>query len=330
MLPTIAQAYHHAQGHQDDNAYSAWAAAIRSLKSDCTSPGAEPLQNYLKAVPEDQQSEALQDLISADMQLSWQYGWGTKLESYLSELKDDFKEFTLPENIPADLVEDEFLARHILSHGDLPMLSEYAERFPNRPDILELLEQRFLNNGRYVKLNQCGRGAMGEVFEAYDHHLHRMVAIKQPREHVLSDCNLLFRFSEEARITANLEHPAIVSLHEHSANSEPPFYVMRLVTGEPFDKIIIEYHQPLVEQSSTERRLQWQQLLQTFATLCDAISYAHHHSVLHRDLKPANIILGQFGEVSILDWGMAKEISSSETNNHLPDEVAGTPHYMPP
>lgn len=333
MLPTIAQAYHHAQGHQDDNAYAAWAAAVRSLKNDWeqgTHSETIQLQDYLKAVPSDQQLEALQDLISAHMILAWQNGAGTKLESYFLNLRDEFSEFSSSKNIPADLVEDEFLARYILPYGDLPLLSEYRERFPNRPDIMKLLEQRFLDDGRYVKLNQCGRGAMGEVFAAYDHHLHRIVAIKQPREHVLSNDDLLFRFSEEARITAGLEHPAIVILHEHCVNGERPFYVMRFVEGESFDKIILDYHQPLVEQSSSERRLQWHQLLQTFATLCDAISFAHRHSVLHRDLKPANIILGQFGEVSILDWGMAKEFASPESTHQFSDDVAGTPHYMPP
>jgi serine/threonine protein kinase len=152
----------------------------------------------------------------------------------------------------------------------------------------------------------------------------------------------------EARITAGLEHANIVTVH--ACEQEPdqtPFYVMRLVEGRTLSEFIRDYHQPPVDQSPGVTRLLWRRLLQSFVAVCDGVAYAHAHQVLHRDLKPGNILVGEFGETVILDWGMARqmpsaaaaisggpEVSGESPRNGCTDAigsiVVGTPQYMAP
>ena len=347
LVSTITDAYLAAQSQLDVDPYAAWLVAVRQFRGDWkeeTRPEVGQLRDYLDDVPQEQRSEALQDLIAEHLQFAWQAGQGTSLEPYFSEFGMDFVELASPAVVPAELVEDEFLARYVLPHGDTPTLDEYQRRFPTRPDVMKLLERRCLEEQRYVKLQLCGQGAMGHVFEAFDHHLGRLVAIKQPRDGLVDNADLLRHFAEEARVTAGLEHPSIVSVHEYYGGKGTPFYVMRLASGQALGERIRDYHQPSADRTPDERRLLWNQLLQSFETVCEAIAYAHACGTLHRDLKPGNIIVGEFGETAVLDWGMAKrmplggacssdwaptgdkEQDTCETTNM----VVGTPQYMPP
>ena len=355
MLPTIVRAYEAARSRLGVDPYAGWSAAVYQLRSDWeqgSRPGVGPLRDYLDGVPLEHRSEALQDLIAEHLRFAWQAGQGTGLEPYLSEFGHEFVELASLAVVPANLVEDEFLARYVLPHGDTPSVDEYEQRFLSRADVIALLRRRCLDGGRYVKLQKLGQGAMGEVYEAYDRHLRRLVAVKQPREGVAKSADMLHRFGEEARVTAGLEHPAIVSVHEHYQDDSTPFYVMRLASGQTLGERIGDYHQPLINRTRGEQRLFWNQLVQSFAMVCDAMAYAHARGVLHRDLKPGNIIVGEFGETIILDWGMAKRIplvascssaAVSTPNDCVPargaatdtcespaNMVVGTPQYMPP
>ena len=356
VLPSVAAAYDRARSRLDADPYAAWTAAVWRHRNDWDErpcPEVGQLRGYLDGVPDEQRTEALQDLIAEHLGYAWKAGQGTRLDAYLSEFGHEFPDIASPTVVPADLVEDEFLARYAFPYGDTPVLDEYEERFPSRIDVMSLLQRRCLDEGRYVKLQMRGQGAMGEVFEAYDHHLCRFVAIKQPREGSADSGLLLRRFAEEALITAGLEHPAIVSVHEHHQSNASPFYVMRLADGQTLGESIRDYYLPPIDRARDEQRLFWNQLLQAFASACDAMAYAHARGVLHCDLKPGNIIVGQFGETAILDWGMAKrmaplatcsstavsppqddvlgEVSAAEDCETLTSTiVAGTPQYMPP
>jgi len=356
ILPLIV---HYAEQSEREVApYASWVAAVQRLRDDWEGENdleVPQLRNYLQVIDEEDRSEALQDLIAEHMCLAWQAGRGTRLETYVEAFGQEFEELTSSANVSADLVEDEFLARYSLPHGDTPSLEEYERRFPKRSDVFERLKKRCLGGGRYVKLQKRGQGAMGDVWEAYDHHLCRRVAIKEPRPCLSASPEILRRFAEEARVTAGLEHTSIVTVHEYEhENDDTPFYVMRLVNGQTLSEQIRDYRQPPVDRSPGERRLLWHQLLQSFVTVCDGVAYAHAHQVLHRDLKPGNILVGEFGETVILDWGMAKRMpsvvpaSTAESCNGLRcsavdgkatqldlDEtrtmiVAGTPQYMAP
>ena len=180
----------------------------------------------------------------------------------------------------------------------------------------------------YVVADEIARGGMGRIFTARDRRLGRTVAIK---ELLVSSDELRVRFEREARITANLQHPAIVNLLE--AGTWPtgePFYVMKLVTGEPLDKVI-------ASKATLGERLS---LLPNIITVVEALAYAHGRRIIHRDLKPANILAGEFGETVVIDWGLAKELGTKDTplpatpGGSAPGEtmagaIMGTPTYMP-
>lgn len=146
---------------------------------------------------------------------------------------------------------------------------------------------------KYRLIRELGQGGMGTVYLAEDADLDREVAVK-----VLSseadESSLSRRMVREAQIIARLEHPGIVPVHDVGALADGRvFYAMKLVRGERLD----EYTANVV--SLKER-------LRKFQAACDAVSFAHAHGVIHRDLKPQNIMIGAFGEVLVLDWGVAK------------------------
>jgi serine/threonine protein kinase/predicted negative regulator of RcsB-dependent stress response len=186
----------------------------------------------------------------------------------------------------------------------------------------------------YVIGREIARGGMGRIMMARDRRIGRDVAIK---ELLVASGDMRARFEREARITAKLQHPAIVNLLE--AGTWPggePFYVMKLVTGESLDKAI-------ASRPTLAERLG---LLPNVIAAVDALAYAHRHRVIHRDLKPANVLVGEFGETVVIDWGLAKDLADQSGRDDVPagpyrtapsssvetvaGEVMGTPAYMPP
>lgn len=146
---------------------------------------------------------------------------------------------------------------------------------------------------RYRLLELVARGGMGVVYAAEDEKLERRVALK-----VLdlpdNSGELAKRLAREARVLARLEHPGIVPVHDVGTLSDGRvFYTMKFVEGERLDKYIAAVNSP------PDR-------LRLFLRICDAVAFAHAKDVLHRDLKPANIMIGSFGEVLVVDWGLAK------------------------
>jgi eukaryotic-like serine/threonine-protein kinase len=185
---------------------------------------------------------------------------------------------------------------------------------------------------RYEITEEVGRGGLGKVSRARDVHLDRSVAIKE-----LHSVNLEAgrRFVREALITARLEHPGIVAVHEAGRWPDGnPFYSMKLVRG-----------RPLADEIDGRRTLDERLgLIPTVLAVVDAVAYAHSQGVIHRDLKPHNVLVGDFGETVVIDWGLAKQLDSEDpgqpATSSLPDQatvdatilgsVIGTPAYMPP
>ena len=150
-----------------------------------------------------------------------------------------------------------------------------------------------LTGTRYRLLEHVARGGMGVVYAAEDERLHRRVALKV-LELPCADSDLANRLIREALVLARLEHPGIVPVHDvGTLNDGRVFYTMKFVQGQRLDQYIATV------SSVTER-------LRVFLRICDAVAFAHAHGVLHRDLKPANIMVGSFGEVLVMDWGLAK------------------------
>lgn len=159
--------------------------------------------------------------------------------------------------------------------------------------LREVAEIPDLTGTRYRLLDRVARGGMGVVYVAEDEKLQRRVALK-----VLdlpgTDGDLANRLIREALVLARLEHPGIVPVHDVGTLTDGRvFYTMKFVQGKRLDKYIETI------TSVTDR-------LRVFLRICDAVAFAHANRVLHRDLKPANIMVGPFGEVLVMDWGLAK------------------------
>ncbi len=195
---------------------------------------------------------------------------------------------------------------------------------------------------RYTLGPILGRGGMGEVFSALDEQIGRPVAIKRLRMKEPST-DALTRFLREARIQGRLEHPAIVPVHElWKDDLGRPFFVMKQLTGVTLGDVLGKL---AVGSPETQKQFSRQRLLRAFADVCLAIEFAHTRGVVHRDLKPANIVLGDFGEVYVLDWGVARVMTEEDRpsfadvgtvadqpayNETAAGSILGTPGYIAP
>ncbi|MCA8936063.1 MAG: protein kinase [Planctomycetes bacterium] len=196
---------------------------------------------------------------------------------------------------------------------------------------------------RYSVIREIARGGMGKVIEVEDNDLRRSVALKVLRKEMLDRADLVERFLEEAQITGQLEHPNIVPVHEIGVDGRGNLYfTMKLVEGEELSSIIKRLRK---KDPSAERAYPISRLIDIFIKVAEGVAFAHSRGVIHRDLKPANIMVGRFGEVQIMDWGVAKIIGRKEDtadrevrSDRQEDDAArtmvgsilGTPSYMSP
>lgn len=168
-----------------------------------------------------------------------------------------------------------------------------------------------LSHTKYDLVEPLGHGGMGSVYLARDRVLDRLVALKVVGTFALSP-DATDRLLREAKVLARLEHPGIVPVHDVGALPDGrAFYTMKFVRGQRLDTYLSD------ATSAAER-------LRILERLCDAVSFAHANGVIHRDLKPQNVMVGPFGEVLVMDWGVATRAAAEEGT------VAGTPGYMAP
>jgi serine/threonine protein kinase len=170
---------------------------------------------------------------------------------------------------------------------------------------------------RYTLISVLGRGGMGVVYLAHDTVLDREVALKVADGLKAVPYDIAERPQDEAneaRILARLEHPGIVPVHDFGELPDGRlFYAMKRVRGDRLDRWMTS------GRELTER-------LNVFLRVCDAVAFAHAQGVIHRDLKPENVMIGAFGEVLVLDWGVAQEMQNANCRS----QIAGTPDYMAP
>ncbi|GIW89846.1 MAG: hypothetical protein KatS3mg109_0278 [Pirellulaceae bacterium] len=213
-------------------------------------------------------------------------------------------------------------------------------------------EQPSLAPPGYQLLDRIGRGGMGVVYRAYDIRLKREVAVKLLRDDVRSDSRLVDRFCSEAELCGQLQHPGIPAVHELGQLPDGrPFLAMKLVKGRTLHGLLKEHR-----SSHSHAAVALGRLIAIFEQICHAVGYAHARQVIHRDLKPSNIMVGAFGEVQVMDWGLAKVVDASrsrtvedetdpmetvESRTHIDTpprddsatrtgSVLGTPAYMAP
>ena len=188
---------------------------------------------------------------------------------------------------------------------------------------------------RYVAQHRLGVGGMAEVWRAEDGLLGATVAIKVCRAGVAQDPQLRHRFVREATLTAQLRHPGIPSVHDRGDLPDGrPYFVMEEVRGLNLTEATRRHHQGAPRW--TLRRL-----VEALGRACQAVAYAHSAGVLHRDLKPDNLMLGEFGQVHVVDWGLARpmadldpegdvRVSSSLGTTTQVGQILGSPAYMAP
>jgi serine/threonine-protein kinase len=176
-------------------------------------------------------------------------------------------------------------------------------------------------HGRYTLSYLHARGAMGRVWLARDDALGREVALKELRPDQADNTVVCSRFLHEARVTAQLEHPGIVPVYE-LGEGQTPYYTMRFVRGCTLTEAVRSYHKHRAAGSAGSVGLL--ELLTAFVGVCHAVAYAHSRGVIHRDLKGQNVVLGDFGEVVLLDWGLAKRVGTGEIckDGHGPVDAA--------
>jgi serine/threonine protein kinase len=202
---------------------------------------------------------------------------------------------------------------------------------------------------RFRVLRLHDKGGLGAVFVALDSELNREVALKQILDRHADEPANRARFLMEAEITGRLEHPGIVPVYGLGTYEDGrPYYAMRFIRGDSLKDAIAAFHADEALQADPGRQaLELRKLLRRFLDVCNAIDYAHSRGVLHRDIKPGNVIVGEYGETLVVDWGLAKAhgqpesgpasegrspgpLSVSGSARTLPGVALGTPAYMSP
>jgi serine/threonine-protein kinase len=214
-------------------------------------------------------------------------------------------------------------------------------------DELPLVRPAGSDAGRYRLLGEIGRGGMGSVLRGHDPDLGRDLAIKVLLDRHRSDDEVLRRFVEEAQIAGQLQHPGVVPVYELGCFADRrPYFAMKLVKGRTLASLLYERSAPGDDLA---------RFLGIFLQVAQTVAYAHARGVIHRDLKPTNVMVGAFGEVQVMDWGLAKVLprgsveedrsagqvpehetviatarSASDSDRSRAGSVLGTPAYMAP
>lgn len=197
---------------------------------------------------------------------------------------------------------------------------------------------------RYTLSALHAAGGIGEIWLARDADLHRDVAVKRLQAHKSPSDVTKMRFLREARITGRLDHPGVVPIYEVCLDETTgqPYYSMRFLKGRTLTEAVQQYHQQIKDNSDDVRAFLG--LLSAFCIVCNTVAYAHSKGIVHRDLKCDNVILGDYGEVVVIDWGLAKEVGSYEVAQAeesdpetsfnpaatMAGHILGTPAYMAP
>lgn len=215
-----------------------------------------------------------------------------------------------------------------------------ADTLAGEPSSTGLALERAEVDERYRDQGRLGRGGMGEVRLCQDVRIGRDVALKVIRDDRAEHERARARFFKEARVQGQLQHPAVVPVYDLDATASGlPYFTMRRVAGQTLADIL-----RLEDRGEYTRH----RLLSAFSQVCLAVDYAHERRIIHRDLKPSNIMLGDFGEVYVLDWGLAKALDDEDrlpegedtgpisfdefggSGETVEGEVLGTPGYMAP
>jgi serine/threonine-protein kinase len=271
---------------------------------------------------------------------AWKAGERPRIEDYLNDTPVPARAALLRELIPLDM---EYRERA----GETVSEEDYRTRFPSwSPEDSALGPGSTvpLKAGRYLLGDKIGEGGMGEVYRVKDPDFNRSLAVKVLKKELRGRPDLEARFLEEAQILGQLQYPGIVPVHELGRLDDGrPFFAMKLVKGQTLEQLLQQRPRPVHDLP---------RFLAIFEQICQTMANAHAHGVIHRDLKPRNVMVGAFGEVQVMDWGLAKVLAEPASGGPKPAEegasvletvrtkergqvsqpgaVLGTYAYMPP
>ncbi|PQO45825.1 hypothetical protein C5Y93_11235 [Blastopirellula marina] len=271
------------------------------------------------------------DAICVAAEKDWQAGASPPIEHFLLGISGELHEELLTELLPIEL-------HYRRQRGEDPPLQEYCQRFP---DYAAAVADAFARAAeiiaqeaelpqlppRYEPISEIDRGGMGVVWRVRDRHFDRPLAVKVILPKFAGDPRAATRFQRETQLTGSLQHPAIPPVVDCGQLADgSPFFSMKLIEGETLRALLDERaNAPSLDQASNLTKL-----LSIFEQACQAIGYAHSTGVIHRDLKPSNIMVGAFGEVQVMDWGMAKRLTAPAESRLPPtlgdrrDEIVST------
>jgi len=193
-----------------------------------------------------------------------------------------------------------------------------AVEVPGGGTLAEMIDRLRGGGLRYKLGEELGKGGHGQVAVAYDSFLGRRVALKRLRKGREASSKEVSRFLEEVQITGQIEHPNIVPVHDLGLmDGDEVFFTMKLVEGRNLEIVLKS-----LKKGSLEARRSYTlfRLLRILQDVCQAVAFAHSRGVIHRDLKPSNIMLGDYGEVQVMDWGLAKLLPETESDEEEDDE----------
>src|SRR5262249_14880611 len=302
------------------------------------------------------------DEVCTRFEAAWQAGQGPRIEAFLGGVDGAECEALLRQLLRIEL-------EYRCQGGSVPAVEEYLGRFPGYEALIrEEIERRAAqavgvprpppevgtgvegSAGRtgpyaggpdsepvgagYEVRGRLDEGGMAEVWLAHDLDLDRPIALKVMRAELCNRPGAEGRFMDEARITGRLQHPGIPPVHEVGRLDDGrPFLAMKLIEGRRLHELLNERPSPASELS---------RFVAFFGQICQAVGYAHSRGVIHRDLKPHNVMVGAFGEVQVMDWGLAKEHGARGTEDGTEPSstgapgataagtILGTPSYMSP
>jgi hypothetical protein len=298
------------------------------------------------------------DAVCTRFEAAWQAGQTPRIEDFLGAAEGAEREALLRELLRVEL-------DWRLRQGSVPAAEDYLGRFPGHEALVRtevegraaavrrppagdtVLDNAAGRTGPYVAgpepeqvvpgyevVGRLGQGGMGEVLRVHDPDFDRPLALKVMRTELAGQPGAEGRFLAEARVTGRLQHPGIPPVHEIGRLGDGrPFLTMKLIEGQTLHELLQQRPTPASELP---------RFVAIFGQVCQAVGYAHSRGVIHRDLKPHNVMVGAFGEVQVMDWGLAKTLAGAEPASGVcerPGEgaegtgagtVLGTPVYMAP
>jgi tetratricopeptide (TPR) repeat protein/tRNA A-37 threonylcarbamoyl transferase component Bud32 len=267
--------------------------------------------------PDEPQSlSVLQEIDDAcdDFEDAWRADKKPRIEDYVARASERART-----GLVQALLRVEIACRQ--ERGDTILPGDYAA-FPEHASLVETLLGRALAldqpiaetcAGRYRLEDLIGRGGMGDVYRAHDPDFQRPLAVKILKKEYKDRPEMVARFLEEARITGQLQHPGVPPVHEIGRLADGrPFLAMKLIEGRTLADLLAQRKDP---SDGLPR------FLTIFEQVCQTVAYAHARRAIHRDLKPANVMVGAFGEVQVMDWGLAKTLATEDRKRASSDEA---------